>query len=311
MIRMPGTSYRGPFDPLTPAESRYRDELTRSIEILCGTIGDRGLHRYRQFEAAAAWLEEELAKTGRDVHRQSFAVDGVTCHNLEIEFGGSARPDEIVVVGAHYDTVPGSPGANDNGTGAAAVLSLARAFSERRSERTVRFVEFANEESPYFYTDSMGSLAYAKRARMRNERVVVMLSLETMGYFSDDEGSQKYPLPGLSLAYPTRGNFIAFVANVASRGLLRESVGAFRSAVKFPSEAAALPGAVPGVGWSDQWAFWHEGYPGIMITDTAPFRYPHYHLPSDTPDKIQYDKLARVVAGLEAVIAKLARSEGT
>jgi hypothetical protein len=132
-----------------------------------------------------------------------------------------------------------------------------------------------------------------------------MISLETIGYFSDAPHSQTYPSPGLGLFYPKVGNFIGFVSNVHSRTLLRRVVAAFRKHAKIPSEGAALPAFIPGVSWSDQRSFWRYGYPGIMVTDTAPFRYPHYHSSSDTPDKLDYDRFTLVVRGMEKVIEDL------
>jgi hypothetical protein len=169
----------------------------------------------------------------------------------------------------------------------------------------VRFVFFVNEEPPFFMTSDMGSLRYARRCRDRGERIVAMLSLETMGCFSDEEGSQRYPFP-FSLLYPSRGNFIAFVGNLASRRLVRLAVGSFRRHASIPSEGAAAPGWITGIGWSDHWSFWKQGYPAVMVTDTALFRYEHYHTSLDTPDRVQYGQLARVVAGLEKVIVDLA-----
>lgn len=151
----------------------------------------------------------------------------------------------------------------------------------------------------------MGSVRYARRCRERGERVVAMLSLETMGCFSDEERSQHYPFP-FRYFYPSRGNFIAFVGNLASQALVRRSVRTFRRHASIPSEGAAVPGWITGVGWSDHWSFWEQGYPGVMVTDTAPFRYPEYHTPFDTPDRVSYAPLARVVAGLEPVIFDLA-----
>jgi hypothetical protein len=152
----------------------------------------------------------------------------------------------------------------------------------------------------------MGSVVHAQRAARAREQIVAMFSLETMGYFSDEPGSQQYPFP-LSLLYPDRGNFIAFVGNIRSRELVRRVVGLFRATTKFPSEGAALPERTTGVGWSDHASFWAAGYPALMVTDTALFRYPHYHSPRDTDDKVDVDRLARVVTGLEQVIAGLAR----
>jgi hypothetical protein len=152
----------------------------------------------------------------------------------------------------------------------------------------------------------MGSLRYARRARERGEPVVAMLSLETIGYFSDEEGSQRYPFP-FSLFYPSRGNFLAFVGNLASRDLVQRVVGSFRLHSPLPSEALAAPGWIAGIGWSDHWSFWRLGYPAVMITDTALFRYRHYHKPTDTPDKVDYEKLARITLGLEQTIRDLLR----
>jgi hypothetical protein len=151
----------------------------------------------------------------------------------------------------------------------------------------------------------MGSWVYANRCKARGERIVGMISLETIGYYSNAPGSQVYPLPGLGLIYPRTGNFIAFVGNTSSRALVRRALGSFRAHAKLPSEGAALPAGIPGVGWSDQWGFWQHGYPGIMITDTAPFRYPHYHERSDTPDKLDYETMTRVVSAFAHVIRDL------
>lgn len=182
----------------------------------------------------------------------------------------------------------------------AAALALARRFAGRACERTVRFVLFVNEEPPFFFTDEMGSHVYASACKARGENIVAMMTPETIGYYSDDEDSQKYPIPVGGL-YPTKGNFIAFVGMHESARLIRRAVGTFRRTCQFPSIGAGLPSIVPMVGASDHWSFWCMGYPSLMITDTAPFRYPHYHTRRDTPDKIDFGKMARVVEGIERV----------
>lgn len=303
-IQMPGESYTDKLLPLTTQEIVLRNALQRHVEQLADNIGERNYSLYRKLAASANFLESSLAASGYEVQRQGYEIDGKTYYNLEVEISGADKADEIVIIGGHYDSVYGSPGANDNGTGAAAVLELAKAFAGKKTSRTLRFVEFVNEEPPFFQTPDMGSLVYAKRCKDRSEKVVAMLSLETMGYYSDEIGSQKYPWP-LGLIYPLQGNFIAFVGNVDSGKLVRDVVASFRQKAKFPSQGAALPGAITGVGWSDHWAFWQQGYPGLMVTDTAPFRYPHYHTREDTPDKINYDRMARVVAGLQSAIGDL------
>ncbi len=302
---MPGTSYRGVLPQLTEQELTFRTWLRRDVETLAGHIGERNLSQYAQLQQAAAFIAAELGKAGYAVGRQSYQVEGRPCENLEVQLTGSGHAEEIVIIGAHYDSVFGSPGANDNASGVAALLTIARALAEIRPARTLRFVAFVNEEPFFFQTDSMGSVVYAQRSRARRERIVAMLSLETIGYYTEARGSQHYPLP-LGLFYPSTGNFIGFVGNIGSGKLVRQVVRLFRQHAQFPSEGAAVPGWIPGVGWSDHWAFWREGYPGVMVTDTALYRYPHYHAPSDTPDKLDYDRMARVVSGLARVTASLA-----
>jgi Zn-dependent M28 family amino/carboxypeptidase len=155
----------------------------------------------------------------------------------------------------------------------------------------------------------MGSFVYARRCRERKENVVAMLSLETIGYYTDEKGSQNYPLGLMELLFSTTGNFVSFVGNSKSRKLLKDVVGFFRKYAKFPSEAACLPEQIGGVAWSDQWSFWRNGYPGIMVTDTAPFRYPYYHTQDDTPEKINYDSFSYLVDMLEKVVERLTESK--
>jgi Zn-dependent M28 family amino/carboxypeptidase len=258
---------------------------------------------YAELNAAADFIENSFSRAGLRPRRDSYELRGQACHNIEAEISG-ARP-EIILIGAHYDSVFGSPGANDNGSGVAAMLALARRFAGRKTEHTLRFVAFVNEEPPYFLSGEMGSLVYAERCKARGDKISAMISLETIGYFSDAPNSQTYPSPGLGIFYPKVGNFIGFVANVHSRTLLRRVIALFRKHAKIPSEGASLPSFVPGVSWSDQWSFWKHGYPGIMVTDTAPFRYPYYHSANDTPDKLDYDRFTLVVSGMEKVIEDL------
>jgi Zn-dependent M28 family amino/carboxypeptidase len=174
----------------------------------------------------------------------------------------------------------------------------------------VRFVAFVNEEPPFFKSEAMGSLRYARRSRERGENIVAMVSLETIGYYSDRAGSQRYPFP-LGLFYPSTGNFLAFVSDLSSRGLMHEAIAAFRRHARIPSEGLAAPAMLPGVDWSDHWAFREAGYRAVMVTDTAPYRYPHYHVAADTPDKVDYERLARVVTGLRGMLGALAGSAVT
>ena len=298
--------------PLSPDEVVLREELRANVQKLAGEIGERNMWHYAQLNAAADFIEDSFSQAGLRTRRDSYETRGQPCHNIEAEIPGN-RP-EIIVIGAHYDSVFGSPGANDNGSGAAAVLALAQRFAARETQRsptrrtpnkTLRFVAFVNEEPPYFLSGEMGSQVYARRCKERGDKISAMISLETIGYFSDAPQSQTYPSPGLGVFYPNVGNFIGFVSNVKSRALLRRVITLFRKHAKIPSEGASLPAFIPGVSWSDQWSFWQHGYPAIMVTDTAPFRYPYYHSSNDTPDKLDYDRFTLVVGGMEKVIEDL------
>lgn len=305
--KMPGQSFSGPLPALTASQAALSDQLRRDVATLATTIGPRNISHPAGLAGAANFLEQSLASAGYTVARQTHAVEGVPCSNLEVELPGS-DPDlarEIVVVGAHYDSVHDCPAANDNGSGVAATLALARAIAGRPQARTIRFLCFVNEEPPTFWTKDMGSLVYARRCKDRAEQIVAMLSLETIGYYSDEPGSQSYP-PPFSYFYPSTGNFIAFVGNSASVDLVRRCVGSFREHAQFPSEGAAVPGWIPRVGSSDHWSFWKQGYPVLMVTDTAPHRYKHYHMLTDTPDRLDYERMARVVEGLGQVIIDVA-----
>jgi Zn-dependent M28 family amino/carboxypeptidase len=282
-----------------------RERLHEHIDVLALKIGERHIGRPRALAAAARYIEGALARTGRDVRRQSYKAGAIECSNLQVELTGVERPGDILLVGAHYDTVEGSPGADDNASGVAAMIEIASLLSRRRLRSTVRCVAFVNEEPPFFYSRQMGSAVYARAARARGDDIRLMVSLEMLGYYSARSGSQHYP-PLLGLFYPDRANFIAFVSNLGSRRELARLCGAFRSNCTFPSERLASPAIVPGVSWSDQLSFWRAGYPAVMVTDTAFYRYPHYHAPTDTPEKLNYVALARVTAGLADAVASLA-----
>jgi hypothetical protein len=307
MTAVPGAPYRGAPPPLTAEEAALAEALGRHL----GTIAARehNVVHYDELEKVARYIEATLASTGYAVGRQEFVTDGKLVRNIDatIEPAGASDP-EVIVIGAHYDSVRGSPGANDNGSGTAAVLELARLLRDLdgKGNKRIRLVLFVNEEPPYFRTEAMGSLNYARALAQRRERVVAMYSLETIGFYSSAPGSQAYPAP-FGLIFPDRGDFVAFVGLLRSRPLLQETIRSFRSHTSFPSIGGVAPGFVPGIAWSAHWAFAAQGFQAVMITDTAPFRYPHYHRPSDTPDKVDTENLARLVKGIERVIRDLAR----
>ena len=304
MIRMPGRSFSGPLPPLTDDERAIAANLQRHVRALAQEIGERNLDRNPQLLAAERYIADQWRLLGATPERQTYTCDGKEVANIEIVHPTASQSREIFIVGAHYDSVIGCPGANDNGSGVAALLELSRLLKGARPNRTLRMVAFVNEEPPYFTHDSMGSRVYARRCRQRNQDIVGMISLENNGYYRDAPGTQNYP-PPFAWFYPDSGNFIGFVGNVSSRGLVRDAVGSFRSHARFPSQGTAAPEWLTGIGWSDHASFWKEGYPAIMLTDTALFRYPYYHTAQDTPDKLDYERTARVVRGMAATVEAL------
>ena len=308
MTSVPGQSHRGPLPALTEAETELAAALRRHVEAIAAR--EHNLDHPDELEKAARYIEGVLESYGHAVGRQDFAVDDKPARNIDvtIEPAGDPPDPDVIVVGAHYDSVRGSPGANDNATGSAAVLELARLLADLRGKtlKRIRLVLFVNEEPPYFQTEHMGSLHYANALAARRERVVAMYSLETIGFYSDAPGSQHYPAP-FGLLYPDRGDFVAFVGLLDSRPLVRQTIRSFRAHTAFPTVGGVAPGVIPGFDWSDHWAFAQHGFQALMITDTAIFRYPHYHRATDIPDKVDFDKLARVTKGIERVIRDIAR----
>ena len=309
---MPGQSFRGPLPPLDKETEQLAKDLEGRVRFLSQQVGERHRHTFKaqrggpaELEQAGDWVEKELAAAGLTIERQAYTgkdPNDKFC-NIQAERKGNS---EIVVVGAHYDSIPLTPGADDNASGVAILIELAKRLQP--CARTVRFVAFTNEEPYYFQTEEMGSLVYARRCRERKENIAAMISLETLGYYKDEPGSQKYPFP-LGLLYPSTGNFVGFVGNPTSRWLAHQCIGTFRKDTPFPSEGACLPEQIPGVGWSDHWSFWQVGYPAVMVTDTAPFRNPNYHQTTDLPDTLDYQRMARVTLGLHKVLQSLATDQ--
>jgi hypothetical protein len=304
---MPGESRRGALPALTEAERLTAAELRRHVTALSVEIGERRAVVGDSLKRAEAYLQRELASTpAAKLWREPLPNAPGDPGNLVLDLPGT-KAGPLIVIGAHYDTASeGTRGANDNGSGTASALVLARRLAAVPHALPVRVVLFANEEMPYFQSEQMGSLVHARGCRARGEEIAAMFSLETMGYYSDEPGSQKYPAP-LNRVYPDRGNFIAFVGDVGSRSLVRDTIARFRKHATIASEGGALPSVLPGVGWSDHWAFWHYGYQALMVTDTALFRDPTYHRESDVVSNLDFERLARVVVGLGQVIEELAR----
>ena len=288
---------------VSPEELAKR--LRAHVETLAGTIGERNVFRPQGLAAARDYIETTWRAQGYEVIAQEYEVRGVVCANLEVSRTGAGRAGEIIVVGAHYDSVRACPGANDNGSGVAALLEIARRFAALTPALTVRFVAFVNEEPPFFMTRRQGSAVYARAARARGDDIRLMVSLETLGYYSDAPGSQRYP-PLFRFLYPDRGNFLGLVSDLRSRGVMCRVAKVFRSCSDFPLQHTATLRWVPGVAWSDHLPFWRQGYRALMATDTAFYRYRYYHTAQDTPDKLTYPAFGQATEALGRCFAALA-----
>ena len=308
MLWMPGESFTKLRPVLAAEEIQLKRQLQNDIYHLTVTIGPRHVGKPEKLRQAQQWITSNFANDGYQPTTESFTTNGVEVANIIAEIKGSREADKIIVVGAHYDSVHinNCPGANDNGSGVVAMLALAKALRPLQPTKTIRFIAYVNEEPPYTYTQHMGSLVNARESKKNKDNIVAMFSLETLGYYTNKPNSQAHPYP-LSLFYPHEGNFIAFIGNLSSASLVRKSLLAFREQAELPSEGAALPFFIRGVSWSDHWSYWHYGYPAIMITDTAFYRYPFYHTAEDTHDKLNYVAFTRAVMGLEHMLIKLSQ----
>jgi len=307
VVVMPGTSYNNGLVALTESDEAIKSALQQHVKQLAVTIGERNQFIKGSLEKSAKYIKDEFSKCSSKVTFEAYLsknneVKNVVAMSNKRNKGNSEQG--VIVIGAHYDSAVDSPGANDNATGVAALLVLCNRLKNYSFKHNIHWVAFTNEEPPFFKSNSMGSYVYAKSLHKNKVNVVGMFSLETMGTYSSEPNSQEYPSP-LEKIYPDKANFIAFIGNLASETVLKTSIDEFRNTTKFPSEGIIAPATIPGVDWSDHWSFWQFDYPAIMITDTALYRSPHYHTPTDTYDKVNFNELAQVVNGLQKVIIKL------
>jgi len=284
-----------------------QQHLQQHVYRLADEIGERNLQHPESLHAAEDYISQVWQQQGYVIDRQAYRERDIECANLEITHKGTDRADQLILIGAHYDTVYGSPGANDNGSGVAALLELSRLFQSETTSMSVRFVAFVNEEPPFFFSGRQGSNIYARAIRQRGDDIRLMLALETIGYYDSEPGSQDYP-PLFRYFYPNTADFISFVTNFGSRRVMQKLARAFRQASDFPLEHVATFSFIPGVAWSDHLSFWRQNYKAVMVTDTAFYRYPYYHSANDTPEKLDYPRLARVCNGLFDAICLLANT---
>lgn len=279
--------------------------LEAHVRKLAIDFSPRDINHLENLDLAAAYIAGELTQAGGSVSEQRYRVENRSFHNVIARFG----PDtpERIVVGAHYDAFGALPGADDNASGVAGLIELARLLGARSPALRIDLVAFSTEEPPYFGTTGMGSSVHALSLRKENARVRAMLSLEMIGYFSDERGSQHFPAGILSAFYPSTGNFIGVVGRVSDGLLARRVKSAMSEAAPLPVYSVSAPSVIPGVDFSDQLNYWHAGYKAVMITDTAFYRNVNYHTQRDTPEKLDYKRMAMVVEGVYAAVTDLSR----
>ncbi len=298
----------------SPAESHMANlgEIRRALQADVAYLQGLGPRNSEDDAAYAAlrtseeWISRRWHSQGYYVKRQIFTVKRRQYANLEVEFPGRLAPSEIIVISAQYDTLPQSPGANNNATGMAILMHLSGILRNYAPERTLRLVAFVNEEDPFFNTEMMGSYLYAKRSRESRENIRAMLSMDSLGIYKNEPNSQRLPFP-FSIFYPRKGNFLAFIGDLNSRSSVIIATRGFKKGSAFPIEAGVVPSWVESAGWSDHMSFWKFGYPGIQVTDTGAFRSPYHTTKEDTMEKIDFDALARISVGMYYSILELTK----
>lgn len=254
-------------------------------------------------DAVAAWIHGRFEGCGARVQDQVYGVQGKAYRNVVADFGPSQGP--VLVVGAHYDTCDAKPGADDNASGVAGLLALAKLLQAHPPRHPVELVAYTLEEPPFFRSADMGSVRHAQALKASGRQVRGVLVLEMIGTFEDAENSQDYPLPGLSLIYGGRGDFLAIVGEVGGAGFTRKVKADMRGACGLPIKSINATSAISGIDFSDHRSYWAEGIPAVMLTDTAFLRNPRYHTAADTPDHLDYRRMAEAVRGVYGAVEAL------
>ncbi|HEY5993811.1 MAG TPA: M28 family peptidase [Gallionellaceae bacterium] len=275
------------------------EALKRHVQKLSVDFYPRSFEHRANLASAAAYIEAQFRRVGAVVTVQEFQAEGETYRNIIARFG--PEQGALLVIGAHYDSFDATPGADDNASGVAGLIELARLLAQQPQHRCIELVAYTLEEPPFFSTADMGSARHAHALREQGRVVELMFSLEMIGYFSDAPGSQAYPIPGLGLFYPERGNFIALAGDFGNFGTMRRVKALMQGASPLPVLSINAPRSVPGIDYSDHRCYWAEGYPAIMVTDTSFYRNRCYHLLGDTWDTLDYGRMAQVVQGMYAV----------
>jgi len=314
------------------------EQLRQTVTALSEEIGERNCYRRENLKRAAVWIEHALGEAGYQVQRQTFHLvgqrfkcDDQDVWNIVAELPGTSKADQIIIVGAHYDSraamtswhehqdvLPdqrGTPGANDNGSGVAAVLALARQLAGRRQPRTVRFCFWVNEEPPFYHTtdiDAMGSYVSASHSRQRHEDIRAVISFDVAGCYSPQPRSKRGTVLDLlasSAGLPHTSDYVAFLAVDPNGPLVKRCADAYTSHSRIALRTVILTYVSPLVSWSDDWSYGRFGYPAFCVTDTAFLRSDHYHEISDTAERMDFAPFADVVWGVGYVLHDLAASD--
>jgi Zn-dependent M28 family amino/carboxypeptidase len=286
-----------------PASASNPQTLKTHVETLCHDFFPRSYDRPEVLDKTAQYIAAALTASADRVYEQPFVLGHDHYQNVIAEYGPDSP--EIIVVGAHYDTAGAQPGADDNTSGVAGLLELARLLAASELHSRVQLVAYTLEEATPYGSNNMGSAFHARALKQHGIAVKLMITLEMIGYFTAEPASQSYPLPLLKLFYPTRGTFIAIVDQVLS-GHARRMKQQMRSVIDLPVHSINAPRFIRGVDFSDHRNYWQQGYPALMITDTAFYRNHAYHSVRDTPDRLDYTKMAQVVDGVYSYVIRLA-----
>lgn len=284
------------------------DRLAQHVRCLSVGIGSRSVYEYHKIEETKKYLCSSLEGMGYRPQLQDYEYRGRIYSNIIVSLQGRKEPGETVIIGAHYDTVRGTPGADDNASAVALLLEICRGMKDDAPSRTLKMIFFVLEEPPAYNTKVMGSYIYAKAAKARGEDIRAMISLEMLGYFGDQKGGQAYPLPLMNLIYPSTPDFVALIGDLQSRDLVSRIKDSLEKGSDIPVETLSTTRLVPGGSLSDHRSFWKMGYPAVMITDTAFYRNPCYHGSGDTIETLDFQKMLSLLGGLIQVARDLAES---
>lgn len=280
--------------------------LRAHVVALSEQFYPRSFNRPDNLDRCAAYIGGHFAAVGANVSTQEYVVLGRTYRNVIGYFGAEGYAK--VIVGAHYDACGEKPGADDNASGVAGLLELARLIGSSGTAPAVELVAYSTEEPPFFATENMGSVHHAQQVRDSGREIRQVIVLEMIGFFSDEPRSQMYPAAIFKLFFPGRGDFIGVVGRPADRREIRRVRDLMRGATELPVRSAAVPALVPGVDYSDHRSYWPHGVPAVMITDTAFFRNGEYHKQGDTADRLDYDRMGKVVVSVYEAVTTLAES---